>query len=221
MATSQEIEAGIARAESAGDITSANILRSRLADAQSETLSAADQEGANLVDTYEGFGTELYEGIASGLINASEGAYSTIVSTLTPETGGQKIKNYSEGADKVREFLSIDPEGVAGTIGEVGGQYVVPSIAAMIATGGSSLPVQLAALGLTDFIVANDDYTGISNFFDNAPEVMKTENLDGYRCSHSNQRRGESSRGGSNRRGWYSCTSSRCQNDRGRRCKSG
>ena len=179
MATSQEIEAGIARAESAGDITSANILRSRLADAQSETLSAADQEGANLVDTYEGFGTELYEGIASGLINASEGAYSTIVSTLTPETGGQKIKNYSEGADKVREFLSIDPEGVAGTIGEVGGQYVVPSIAAMIATGGSSLPVQLAALGLTDFIVANDDYTGISNFFDNAPEVMKTENLDG------------------------------------------
>jgi len=179
MATTEELQAGIARAESDGNTNAANYLRAQLQKAGDTQLTSADEEAAALIDSYEGFGTELYEGIASGLISASEGAYSTIVSTLNPEGGDKQIKNYAEGADKVREYLSIDPQGVAGTIGEVGGQYVLPSIATLMATGGSSLPVQLAALAATDFIIASDDYTGIANFFDNAPEVMKTESLDG------------------------------------------
>ena len=179
MATIEQLETAIARAESDNNTRAADSLRIDLQQAKAAELAVSKQEADNLVDSYEGFGTELYEGIASGLISASEGAYSTIVSTLTPETGGQKIKNYAEGADKVREYLSIDPEGVAGTIGEVGGQYVLPSIATLMATGGSSLPVQLAALAATDFVIASDDYTGISNFFDNAPEVLKTQSLDG------------------------------------------
>jgi len=179
MSTQEKLEAAIGRAESAGDMPSANILRGRLRDANAEDQAAAANAGVALETEYEGFGTELFEGLASGLISASEGAYSTIVSTLTPETGGEKVESYAAGADRVRDFLSIDPEGVAGTIGEVGGQYVIPSVAAMMATGGQSLAVQLGALGATDFIVSSDNYTGIANFFDNAPEIMKTENLDG------------------------------------------
>jgi len=179
MATTEQLEAAIARAESDNNSAAANSLREDLAAARRAEVVASDAEATALIDSYEGFGTELYEGIASGLISASEGAYSTIVSTLDAEGGDQKIKNYAEGADKVREYLSIDPQGVAGTIGEVGGQYVLPSIASLVATGGASLPVQLAALAATDFVVASDDYTGISNFFDNAPEVLKTQSLDG------------------------------------------
>ena len=92
MATIEQLETAIARAESDNNTRAADSLRIDLQQAKAAELTVSKQEADNLVDTYEGFGTELYEGIASGLISASEGAYSTIVSTLTPETGGQKIK---------------------------------------------------------------------------------------------------------------------------------
>jgi len=179
MATVEEIEAAIARAESDNNEDAANYLRKQLNQATEETLSETALQTEALIDSYEGVGTETFEGILSGLLNASEGAYSVYASVVDPEDSDKKIKNYAETTDKIRNYLSIDPQGVAGTVGEVGGQYAIPSLAALLATGGASLPVQLAALGTTDFIVATDDYTGIANFFDNAPEVLKQQSLDG------------------------------------------
>ena len=179
MATVEELEAAIARAESDNNEDAANYLRKQLKQATEETLSETALQTEALIDSYEGVGTETFEGVLSGLLNASEGAYSVYASVVDPEDSDKKIKNYAETTDKIRNYLSIDPQGVAGTVGEVGGQYVIPSLAAIISTGGASLPVQLAALGATDFIVANDDYTGVANFFDNAPEVLKQQSLDG------------------------------------------
>ena len=47
MATKEQLEGAIARAESAGDVVSANILRKQLNDADTEQLVSADQDAAD------------------------------------------------------------------------------------------------------------------------------------------------------------------------------
>jgi hypothetical protein len=185
MPTKEEYLAAVERALAANDTKTANSLRKKAEQAESSMTETAAETPAGTVQdpAYEGAGQELFEGIGSGLIGIVEGPAqfaATLIDKYGKESGPtSKASTVAQKADSLRNYLGIDPSGVLGKSSEALTQYGLPTIGAAVLTGGGSLLAQLSAIAAADFLVTTDNYSGIANFFDGAPDVIKTENLDG------------------------------------------
>jgi hypothetical protein len=121
----------------------------------------------------EGVAQEFFEGVASGLSKIPQGILET--AALAPDYfgGTDYASDVTEAFEEGREKLGIDPEGVAGAIGEVGTQFVIPGLAAAKLVGAVSkagrlgtFAGQLGAAFATDAVVATNDTTTLGDFFE-------------------------------------------------------
>lgn len=133
--------------------------------------SAAPQE-----DTYEGFAQELFEGIISGATKIPQGIAETLALGYDAAAGTDYASDVTEAGEDFRDRLGVDPEGLAGTIPEVGVQFVGPGGAAAKAIGSISKAgkavkflQQVGAAGLVDVLVSTEDTTTLGDFFEGGP----------------------------------------------------
>ena len=123
--------------------------------------------------TSEGVVQEFAEGAASGGIKMIQGVVET--AALAPDYfgGTDYASDVTEFWEEIRNKAGIDPEGVAGAIGEVGVQFVLPGLAAARLVGAASkagrlgtFARQLGAAATTDAVVATNDTTTLGDFFE-------------------------------------------------------
>ena len=134
--------------------------------------------------TSEGVAQEFFEGVASGGTKIVQGVLET--AALAPDYfgGTDYASDVTEFFEESREKLGIDPEGVAGAIGEVGAQFVVPGLAAAKLFGAVSkagrlgtFAGQLGAAAATDAVVATNDTTTLGDFFEGGPTATQQLSL--------------------------------------------
>ena len=107
------------------------------------------------VNTSEGVVQEFAEGVASGLTKIPQGVFELGASAIDIVADTDYSPKVTQRFEDFREKYGIDPEGVAGTIGEVGAQFILPGLGA--ARFATSTLGKLAAAGAADAIVATDD----------------------------------------------------------------
>ena len=148
-----------------------------------ESIIGLDFEGST--------GKELIEGLASGVLGAAEGVAGIFTTGSDLITGEDSTTKLNQSFQEFKDDMGIDPEGMAGTIGEVVGQFVVPGLGVAGAVAKGSKVVQAAtkakraltgkeklvlgaqeaaAMGGVDFVVSNDNNTVIADVFDSLPQ---------------------------------------------------
>ena len=149
-----------------------------------ESIIGLDFEGST--------GKELIEGVASGLLGAAEGIAGLYTTTSDLITGEDTTTALNQSFQEFKDDMGIDPEGMAGTIGEVVGQFVVPGLgvagglvaklsktvqaatkAKRALTGKEKLVLgaqEVGAMAGVDFVVSNDNNTVIADVFDSLPQ---------------------------------------------------
>lgn len=153
----------------------------------------------------EGAITEIGEGIVSGLIGIGQGIGELGASAIDLIADTDYASDVTESADALRAALGVDPEGLAGSIAEIGTQFVLPGLGAASAVSklsklgklsaasrvkaGAVGPVyqmsrsqklalgaqQAAAAGAADAIVATDNIRTIGDFFEGGPTMTDRE----------------------------------------------
>ena len=156
--------------------------------------------------TYEGAFQEFGEGIVSGLISIPQGIAELGASVIDLAADTNLSKSVTESADELREYLGVDPEGLAGKLTEVVVQFGIPGLGAASAVSKLSklgklakavkakpgligmskaqkvglVGSQMAAAGIADAAVSTDGITTIGDFFEGGfTETDKTVGLDG------------------------------------------
>ena len=133
-------------------------------------------------NTSEGVVQEFAEGVASGLSKIPQGILET--AALVPDYfgGTDYASDITEAFEEGRANLGIDPEGLAGAIGEVGSQFVIPGLAAARLVGAASkagrlgtFAKQLGAAATTDAVVATNDTTTLGDFFEGGPTATQED----------------------------------------------
>ena len=152
-----------------------------------EETPEAKPEGEYDPEEYEGVPQEFFEGIASGGTKVVQGVVELGALLSDATRGTDYHEDVVESFESFRARLGIDPKGIAGAIGEVGTQFVVPGVAAARVVGGlnalakagrfSKTAAQLGAAGVADAVVATNDTMTIGDFFDGGP--TKTGDLVG------------------------------------------
>ena len=149
----------------------------------------------------EGTITEIGEGIVSGLIGIGQGIGELGASAIDLIADTDYASDVTESADALRDALGVDPEGLAGSIAEIGTQFVLPGLGAAsavskasklgrLATAARAKPglvnmsrsqklalgaQQAAAAGAADAIVATDNIRTIGDFFEGGPTMTDRE----------------------------------------------
>ena len=149
----------------------------------------------------EGTITEIGEGIVSGLIGIGQGIGELGASAIDLIADTDYASDVTESADALRDALGVDPEGLAGSIAEIGTQFVLPGLGAAsavskasklgrLATAARAKPglvnmsrsqklalgaQQAAAAGAADAIVATDNIRTIGDFFEGGPTMTDQE----------------------------------------------
>ena len=128
---------------------------------------------------YEGVGQEFIEGVGSGLTKVVQGVAELGALGYDAVNGTDYASDVSEGFENFRNDLGIDPQGIAGAIGEVGAQFVLPGGLAVkgiqglnaVAKAGKAgkFVASLGAAGLADAVTATSDTTTIGDFFEGGP----------------------------------------------------
>ena len=156
--------------------------------------------------TYEGAFQEFGEGIVSGLISIPQGIAELGASVIDLAADTNLSKSVTESADELREYLGVDPEGLAGKLTEGVVQFGIPGLGAASAVSKVSklgklakaakakpgligmskaqkvglVGSQMAAAGIADAAVSTDGITTIGDFFEGGfTETDKTVGLDG------------------------------------------
>jgi len=111
-------------------------------DTTSETSSILETKPSE--STYEGFFTEAREGVISGLIGIPQGIIELGASVVDLVADTDYSTDVTEGFDRLRDNLGIDPEGTFAKILEVGTQFVVPGGLAISAVSKGSKLGKLA-----------------------------------------------------------------------------
>ena len=96
-----------------------------LASQPQEKLAARDRIVDPSVES-EGTLQEFAEGVGSGVTKAVQGVGEVGGIIIDAVFDTNTTRAISQAGDDVREALGLDPVGVAGTIGEVGGQFLLP-----------------------------------------------------------------------------------------------
>jgi hypothetical protein len=131
---------------------------------------------------YEGFIQEFAEGAVSGLTKIPQGIIETGTSLVDLARGTDYASDVTEAFEDFRRNLGIDPTGVAGAIGEVGTQFVLPAGVAAKVVGSVSragrlgtFMRQLGAAGAVDAVVATNDTTTLGDFFEGGPTATEED----------------------------------------------
>ena len=136
---------------------------------------------------YEGVPQEFGEGMLSGASKIVQG-FTELGALASDATFGTDYhEDVVKSFEEFRENLGLDPQGIAGAIGEVGTQFVAPAGIAAKAVQGINFVAKsgkvgkfiagLGAAGVTDAVVATNDTVTIGDFFDGGP--TKTADLVG------------------------------------------
>lgn len=130
-------------------------------------------------EEYEGVAQEFFEGIGSGATKVVQGVAELGALASDALAGTDYHEDLVQGFEDFRANLGLDPQGIAGAIGEVGVQFVVPGgLAAKgiqglnaIAKAGKAgkFMAGLGAAGLADAVTATSDTTTIGDFFEGGP----------------------------------------------------
>jgi len=130
-------------------------------------------------EAYEGKFQEFGEGVLSGGTKLVQGVAELGALASDALTGTDYHDDVVQGFEEFRSSLGIDPQGIAGTIGEIGVQFVLPGAIAAKAVGGLSAVAkagttgkflsQLGAAGVADAVTATNDTTTIGDFFEGGP----------------------------------------------------
>jgi hypothetical protein len=99
---------------------------------------SAQETGPIRDDDYEGFVQEFAEGVVSGLTKIPQGVIETGAAVIDLVRDTDYASDVTEAFEGFRSNLGIDPTGVAGAIGEVGTQFVLPAAAAAKVVGAVS-----------------------------------------------------------------------------------
>ena len=128
---------------------------------------------------YEGKFQEFGEGVVSGATKLVQGPLELLAQASDYTLGTDYHEDVVEGFESFRKDMGIDPQGLLGTIGEVGVQFVLPAGVAAKAVGGINavakagrLPRFLAKTGAgigADVVTATSDTTTIGDFFEGGP----------------------------------------------------
>ncbi len=128
---------------------------------------------------YEGVAQEFFEGIGSGATKVVQGVAELGALASDALAGTDYHDDVVQGFDSFRDTLGLDPTGIAGAIGEVGTQFVVPGgLAAKgiqglnaVAKAGKAgkFMAGLGAAGAADAVTATSDTTTIGDFFEGGP----------------------------------------------------
>ena len=128
---------------------------------------------------YEGKFQEFGEGVVSGATKLVQGPLELLAQASDYTLGTDYHEDVVEGFESFRKDRGIDPQGLLGTIGEVGVQFVLPAGVAAKAVGGINavakagrLPRFLAKTGAgigADVVTATSDTTTIGDFFEGGP----------------------------------------------------
>jgi len=138
-------------------------------------------------EEYEGVAQEFFEGVGSGATKIVQG-FTELGALASDATFGTDYhEDVVQSFEEFRENLGLDPQGIAGAIGEVGTQFVAPAGVAAKAVQGLNFVAKsgkvgkfiagLGAAGVTDAAVATNDTVTIGDFFDGGP--TKTADLVG------------------------------------------
>ena len=132
---------------------------------------------------------EISEGLASGLLGIPQGLGELAAAGVDIVYDTDYSSDVTAFFDGIRDAAGIDPEGTAGTIAEVVGQFVVPGLGAASAASKLSRianlgtmtrrAAQIGAAGVTDAMVATDGMTTLGDFFQAGP--TQTEDTIGMR----------------------------------------
>lgn len=188
--------------ESSDGVSSETVSEPSLPEYKVETLPEFIQ---NREGEEEGAITEIGEGIVSGLIGIGQGIGELGASAIDLIADTDYASDVTESADALRAALGVDPEGLAGSIAEIGTQFVLPGLGAASAVSklsklgklsaasrvkaGAVGPVyqmsrsqklalgaqQAAAAGAADAIVATDNIRTIGDFFEGGPTMTDRE----------------------------------------------
>ena len=145
---------------------------------QYEILPAQKSEEYDPTE-YEGVAQEFFEGIGSGATKVVQGVAELGALASDALAGTDYHDDVVQGFDSFRDTLGLDPMGIAGAIGEVGTQFVVPGglaakgIQALnaVAKAGKAgkFMAGLGAAGAADAVTATSDTTTIGDFFEGGP----------------------------------------------------
>lgn len=134
---------------------------------------------------------ELGEGLLSGGLGAAEGVAGIFTTLGDVVAGTDTTTALNQNFQEFKDDMGIDPEGMAGTIGEVVGQFVVPGLGAagLVAKGSKAVQAatkakraltgkeklvlgaqEVGAMAGVDFVVSNDNNTVIADVFDSLPQ---------------------------------------------------
>ena len=144
---------------------------------------------APVSETQESTTQEIAEGLASGLLGIPQGLGELAAAGVDIVYDTDYSSDVTAFFDGIRDAAGIDPEGTAGTIAEVVGQFVVPGLGAASAASKLSRianlgtitrrAAQIGAAGVTDAMVATDGMTTLGDFFQAGP--TQTEDTIGMR----------------------------------------
>jgi hypothetical protein len=151
-----------------------------------EILPAQESEEYDPTE-YEGVTQEFFEGIGSGATKVVQGVAELGALASDAIAGTDYHEDLVQGFEDFRANLGLDPQGIAGAIGEVGVQFVVPGGLAAKGIQGLNAVAKagkagkfmsgLGAAGLADAVTATSDTTTLGDFFEGGP--TETEDLIG------------------------------------------
>ena len=88
---------------------------------------------------------ELGEGIASGVVGIAEGIAGLGTTVVDLARGTNYTDKVTEGAEAVRDFAGLDPEGFVGKGAELVTQYIVPGVGVAAKLGKAAKAARAAA----------------------------------------------------------------------------
>jgi hypothetical protein len=151
-----------------------------------EILPAQESEEYDPTE-YEGVTQEFFEGLGSGATKVVQGVAELGALASDAIAGTDYHEDLVQGFEDFRANLGLDPQGIAGAIGEVGVQFVVPGGLAAKGIQGLNAVAKagkagkfmsgLGAAGLADAVTATSDTTTLGDFFEGGP--TETEDLIG------------------------------------------
>ena len=103
--------------------------------------SEVEPKATEQPDTYEGFLAEVGEGVVSGLMNIPSGIVQLGAELIDVAADTSYAKEVSDFTNELKDYMGIDPEGMAGHIAEGLIQFGIPGI------GAASAVSKISTLG--------------------------------------------------------------------------
>jgi len=192
MAGYEDLLAAAQRAREENRLDAARALAGRAYELRTGNRLVSDSNAPLPEDVYdptqsEGVAQEFFEGVASGGTRIAQGVLETLALVPDMVSDTDYSSAVTNAFENFREKAGIDPVGLVGKGAEVITQFVVPGVTAARIVGGLSKAGrlntairQIAAAGVVDAVVSNNDTVTLGDFFEGGPtETDDTVGLQG------------------------------------------